>query len=564
MILDAKVLVVDDIASNRFIIITHLKKQNITNIVEAENGSEAIECLIKYKFDLVLLDVMMPEVNGYEVLKWMKKNKEFRHIPVIMITALDDMAITVKCIESGAEDYLSKPFNPVLLRARVTACLEKKHLRDVEREYLRLYDFATGLPNRDLFLKRLKEALHRWRLYPSLFSVLLIRLGKYRMILDGLGQGAGDDFLIAQAKRLGSMVPPNSFLACLGHNEFAVLLNDLSHAADGNSLARKIHDELEKPLKIREHDISGSVTVGLSFSSSEYETPEDMFRDASLAANKAEQTGGYQIFDENMHKEAMKRLEMEIELKAAIQEKQLILYYQPIITFASKNIISFEALVRWLHPTKGMVPPDEFIGLAEETGLIIPLGTWVLEEACRQAARWKSLLDEKARMTIGVNVSAHQFTKTGFIDILKNAIYSAGLKGSELKLELTETALIDNPDQVEHVLNQVRDLNIKTALDDFGTGYCSLSYLHRFPFDSLKIDRSFVSHIDVEQKNHEIVSSTIALAHKLGMEVIAEGIETYNEEEALRRMNCDCGQGIFFSSPLPEKEAADRLLNDNA
>lgn len=564
MIPDARVLVVDDIASNRFIIITYLKKQNIPNIVEAENGSEAIECLMKDKFDLVLLDVMMPEINGYEVLQWIKKNKDIRHIPVIMITALDDMDITVKCIEAGAEDYLSKPFNPVLLRARVTACLEKKHLRDVEREYLRLYDSATGLPNRDLFLKRLKEELHRWQLHSSLFSVLLIRLGKYRMILDGLGQGAGDEFLLAQAKRLGMLVPSNSFLACLGHNEFAVLLNDLSHAADGNVLARKIHDKLEKPLKIREHDISGSVNAGLSFSSPEYETPEDMLRDASLAANKAERTGGYQIFDENMHKEAMKRLDMETELKTAIQEKQLILYYQPIITFASKNVISFEALVRWLHPTKGMVPPDEFIGLAEETGLIVPLGTWVLEEACRQAARWKVLLAEKTHMTIGINVSAHQFTKAGFINVLKNAIYNAGIKGSELKLELTETALIDNPDQVEDVLNQVRELNIKTALDDFGTGYCSLSYLHRFPFDSLKIDRSFVSHIDVEQKNHEIVSSTIALAHKLGMEVIAEGIETDNEEEALRSMDCDCGQGNLFSLPLTEKEAAKRLLNDNS
>lgn len=560
MITDATVLVVDDIASNRFILVKHLNKQGISNVLQAQNGREALELIQSNPVDLVLLDVMMPEVDGFEVLEKMKADENLRHIPVIMITALDDMESTVKCIQFGAEDYLLKPFNAVLLQARVTACLEKKHLRDVEREYLRLYDFATGLPNRDLFLNLLADELRRLERHPSLFSVLLIRLGRYQMILDSLGQKAGDAFLVAQGNRLKKLLPENVVLARLGYNEFAVILNDLGHAAYGNAWAQRIHQKLEKPLKIMEHEILPSIHIGLAFSPTGYDRPEDMLRDAGLAANKVGKRGGYQIFDEAMHKEAIKRLEMENELNSALEEHQLHLYYQPIVSLASEKITGFEALIRWQHPVKGIVAPNEFIPLAEETGFIVPMGSWVLDEACRQAAKWESMLGDKFQMTIGVNISAHQFAEENFVDTIKTALAKAQIDGSRLKLELTETAIIDNPEQVKHVLSEVQKLNIKTALDDFGTGYCSLSYLHHFPFDSLKIDQTFVRQIDTKHKNHEIVHSTITLAHKLGMDVIAEGIETVEEAEALRNMNCQYGQGLYYESPLPVEDAENLLL----
>lgn len=562
MLRDATVLVVDDIASNRFILVKHLNKQGISNIMQAENGREALELLQSDDVDLVLLDVMMPEVDGFEVLEKMKADENLRHIPVIMITALDDMESTVRCIEFGAEDYLLKPFNAVLLQARVTACLEKKHLRDVEREYLRLYDFATGLPNRDLFLNLLADELRRLERHPSLFSVLLIRLGRYQMILDSLGQKAGDSFLVVQGNRLKELLPENAVLARLGHNEFAVILNDLGHAAYGNAWAQRIHQKLEKPLKIMEHEISPSIHIGLAFSPTGYDRPENMLRDAGLAANKTGKRGGYQIFDEDMHKEAIKRLEMEAELKSALEESQLHLYYQPIVSLTSEKITGFEALVRWQHPVKGMVPPNEFIPLAEETGLIVPMGSWVLDEACRQAAKWESMLGDKYQMTIGINVSAQQFTEENFVDMVKAALAKAQIDGSRLKLELTETAIIDNPEQVKHVLGEVQKLNIKTALDDFGTGYCSLSYLHLYPFDTLKIDQSFVRQIDTKHKNQEIVHSTITLAHKLGLDVIAEGIETGQEAEALRNMNCKFGQGLLYEFPLPVEDAEKLILQN--
>jgi len=560
MMSDAKILVVDDIASNRFILVTHLKKRGISNIIQAENGREALEILTTSRIDLVLLDVMMPELDGYEVLKQMKADENLRHIPVIMITAVDDMDSTIKCIEIGAEDYLPKPFNAVLLQARINASLEKKHLRDVEREYLRLYDFTTGLPNRELFLVRLDEELTRLKRHPSLFSVLLIRLNNYKRILDSLGQKAGDEFIVVQGKRLEDLQPSNALLARLDHDEFAIIYNDLAHAANGTALAQQIHQKLGDSLNMNEHDIAGGIDIGLSFSSTGYDSPEDMLRDARLAANKAGQRGSYQIFDDVMHQEAMRRLDLETELKTALEKGQFRLHYQPIVALTSGKITGFEALIRWQHPDKGMVPPLEFIPLAEDTGLIVPIGLWVLEEACRQAGKWDTRLDNGRRITVSVNISAHQLKEANFLNNLNGALAKVQLQGSLLKLELTESAIIDNPDQVNHVLTEVQKMNINTALDDFGTGYCSLSYLHRYPLNTLKIDQSFVRDIETKQINQRIVQSTIDLAHKLGMDVIAEGVHTDKELEVLRDMDCEYGQGMYFSPPLPVEDATNMLF----
>ena len=556
---DARVLVVDDVASNRFILISHLKKQNIGNISQAENGRLALEHLQQQPVDLVLLDVMMPEVDGFQVLEKMKADERLRNIPVIMITALDDMDSAVKCIEFGAEDYLLKPFNPVLLRARINACLEKKHLRDVEREYLRLYDFATSLPNRDLFLQRLGDELRRWERRPFFFCVLLARLGQYQVILDGLGQKAGDTFLLGQGQRLQKVLASGAFAARIGHNEFADLLNEIDHAAQGNALARQIHQSLGEPIKIIDHELSGNIQIGLAFSPTGYRLAEDMLRDAGLAANKVGSRGGIQIFDDAMHKEAMKRLELETELKSAMKQGHLKLYFQPIVSLTTEKIVGFEALIRWRHPEKGMIPPDQFISLAEETGLIVPIGTWILEEACRQAAVWQAQIGHAGPISIGVNVSAHQFGEKNFVTLVKDALAKCGVSGAHLKFELTETALIDQPQQVQQVLNDMKALNIQAVLDDFGTGYCSLSYLHRFPFDTLKIDQTFVRGIDAKSKNHDIVHSTIMLAHKLEMDVVAEGIETREEFATLRAMNCEFGQGMLFHPPLAAEDA-EKLL----
>ena len=555
MIYEARILVADDIRSNRFFVVNHLKKRGFSKFYEAANGIEALAHLRNHKIDLVLLDVMMPEMDGREVLKTIKADKSMRHIPVIMITALDAMDSTVECIENGAEDYILKPFNPILLNARINASLEKKRLRDVEREYLRLYDAATGLPNKDLFLMRLTEEMERSRLHASLLSVLVIRFKRYRILMDSLGQIAGEQYIVTSAKHLSDCAPDRALIAPLGRSEFVLLIYALNGPSEAIAAARNIFRELGETIEIEGHEITGKIQVGLAFSSTGYNKPQNFLRDAGLAANSADQETGYQIFDAVMHQAAMHRLILEPELKRAIDKQQLVLYYQPVVDLKSGSISGFEALVRWVHPDKGLISPDVFISLAEETGQILQIGKWVLEEACRQAAVWESADDGSRSFSIGVNVSAQQFTRPEFIDTIEQALEKGRCRCSSIKLELTETAIIDNIQQVERVTEQLKALEIKTALDDFGTGYCSLNYLHRFPFDTLKIDKSFVHNINSETRNRDIVESTIMLAHKLGMEVVAEGVENQAEADMLAGMNCDYGQGHFFSRPVPAEEA---------
>ncbi|MFH1981550.1 MAG: EAL domain-containing protein [Pseudomonadota bacterium] len=562
MFSDAQVLVVDDIRSNRHYLIKHLEKQGIRHVFEAENGREALDILSRQHIDLVLLDVMMPEIDGYEVLRQMKSQETLRDIPVIMITAVNDMESTVTCIENGAEDYLPKPFNPILLRARVSACLEKKRLRDVEREYLRHYDAGTGLPNPTLFLNRLTDEIGRWQYHHHLFGLLFIRMGRHRMLVESLGQKEAEAYTIKQAARLQALLSPGALLARLGQNEFGILLYHANHPAEATALAGHLLEALNRPIVIGGHDITGRIHMGIAFSSSGYRHAQEMVRDAGLAANTADPVSGYQIFDRKMHQNAMRRLTLEPELQKAVEDNQLRLYYQPIVNTANGRVVAFEGLVRWQHPERGMIPPDDFISLAEETGLIIPIGKWVLEEGCRQLRRWRDDFPKRTDLMLSINVSASQFKDDAFVSVLEEALSSTGVSGRHLKLELTETEIIDNPNQVENVLEQIHRLGISAVLDDFGTGYCSLSYLHRFPFQVLKIDQSFVRGIDRENKNQSIVESTLLLAHRLGMEVIAEGIETQEELAVLKRLNCELGQGALYHLPMPAASAERHLAEE--
>ncbi len=557
---DAVVLVVDDDRSIRMILISYLKKQGVTQTLEAENGALALELLRSNWVDLVLLDIMMPEMDGDQVLSVMKSDRQLRHIPVIMITALDDMKITARCIERGAEDYLVKPFNPVMMRARVAASLEKKRLRDVEQEYLRTYDAETGLPNRQFFIRRLTGEIQRSRRHPNLFGILLIRLGNYHMLTVSLGKKAADEYLSERAKLLTDILSNDgSVLARAGDNLFAVLLVGLNFTAQGDAVAVEVHRRLSESMSLQGHDISGRISIGVVYNNPDYTGAESMMRDAELAARRIGPLGGFQIFDEAMHREAMRRLDLEPELRNALKNNHLALYYQPIIRLEDQSIVGFEALVRWLHPEKGIIPPDQFIRTAEETGLIVPIGTWVLQEACRQAARWGHLVDKYAIFSISVNLSAHQLIEPDFLDILEQALKEADIPGHRIKLELTETALIENPDRTEQILKEVNRFNIKTCLDDFGTGYCSLHYLLRYSFSTLKIDRSLISQIGEQPRSRNIIGSTINLAHQLGMDVVAEGVETPQQAEALRSMDCEYGQGQHFNHPLPHDKASDLL-----
>ncbi|MFW6284328.1 MAG: putative bifunctional diguanylate cyclase/phosphodiesterase, partial [Desulfosalsimonas sp.] len=537
------ILVAEDVRSSRRALVSMLQKQGFSSIYEAQNGQQAVDMLRSQSIDLVLLDIMMPEVDGFAVLKAMKADVGLRLVPVIMITAIDDMDSAVKCIEMGAEDYLIKPFNPVMLRARITASLEKKRLREIEKEYLRMYDSATGLPNRRYFTQRLTEQLHRSQRHPSLFAVLAVRIGKYPAIFETLGRKTGDRYIFERAGQLKKILPDDAVIARTGEQTFGVILFDLPSPAAGNAAAKNISETLASPVYLEAREFTGNIQVGVAYNDPPYSNAETMLRDAGLAAGQVDTLGGFKIFDDTIHQAAIRRLELEPALRQALENNQLIMHYQPIVSLQDGGIKGYEALVRWQHPEKGIIMPDEFIRIAEETGLIIPLGSWVIHEVCRQAACWQNQGCRDSRLTISVNVSARQFTEPAFLSVVQSALQKSGIQSSCISLELTESALIENSQQVTEVLDELRRIKVRTSLDDFGTGYCSLNYLHQYPFDTLKIDQCFVRHIDSSSRNQAIVSSTIELAHRLGMQVVAEGIETEAEMETLKQLNCEYGQG---------------------
>ncbi|MFP4257033.1 MAG: EAL domain-containing protein [Desulfobacterales bacterium] len=557
---DASILVVEDVKSTRFALVRMLMKLGFSLVHEAENGKQALELLRSSGIDLVLLDVMMPEVDGHEVLNTMKKDPDLRQIPVIIITALDDTDSAVSCIEQGAEDYLTKPFNPVMLRARIVASLEKKRLQDIEKEYLSLYDPLTGLANQRNFLRRLQEQINRSKRRPALFAVISLRLGKYSMIFESLGRKAANEYLLKRSGQIENVLPEDAMLARTGEQNFAVLLFDLPSAARGNAYAISIYEALSTPVNLSGHEIAGRVSVGVVYNQPPYNDAETMFRDAGLAASRSGLRGGFKIFDESLHQEAMRRLALEPDLRRALNNKEFQLHYQPIVLLKNGALAGYEALVRWLHPEKGIILPEEFISIAEDTGLIIPLGSWVLYEVCSQAAEWENITGRSRNFTISVNVSAHQFADPGFLSVLQGALEKTGASTARINLELTETSLISNSEQLAEILDELARIRVSTSLDDFGKGYCSLNYLNRFPFDTLKIDRSLIKNIHRIPRNQAIVSSTIELAHRLSMNVVAEGLENTEEVEALQDMGCEYGQGWFYSRALTRKKAEQMLF----
>ena len=552
---DAAILVTEDVNSVRLALVRMLSKIGFSEIYEAGTGKQALERLKNTRIDIVLLDVMMPEMDGHQVLKTMKADVNLRQIPVIMVTEVDNMASAVTCIKNGAEDYLTKSFNPVMLRARIFASLEKKRLQDIEKEYLKMYDSATGLPNQRYFLQRLTAQIHRSDRQPSLFAVLCVQIGTYKMIFESLGRKAANQYLENKAGQLKTLLPGDALLARTGEQTFSVLLFDLPSSAKGNTTAISVYEALSSPVNLADHEITGRVNVGLVYNNPPYKSVETMFRDSGLAASRAGLRGGFKIFDDTLHQEAMRRLALEPDLRRALNNHQFLVYYQPIVHIGNGNVAGYEALSRWIHPEKGMIMPDGFISMAEDTGLIIPLGNWILSEVCRQASKWEKKAGKTNDFTISVNVSAHQFADPNFLSMLQAAFEKTGASSRHICLELTETSLIENAARLTEILNELAHINVRTSIDDFGKGYCSLTYLNQFPFDTLKIDKSLIHGICDSPRNQAIVGSTIELAHRLGMNVIAEGLEERREAEILRDMGCEYGQGWYYSEPLSEEQA---------
>jgi diguanylate cyclase (GGDEF)-like protein len=393
------------------------------------------------------------------------------------------------------------------------------------------------------------------------FAVLFLDLDRFKVINDSLGHVVGDKLLVGIARRLETAVRPGDTVSRLGGDEFTVLLDDLSDAGEAEAVAGRLLEELAMPYNLGGHEVFISVSIGIALSTTGYQRPEDILRDADTAMYRAKQLGKarYEVFDQAMHTRVMDQLELERDLRRAVERQELFLNYQPIVSMDTGVIRGFEALVRWQHPERGVIPPAKFIPTAEETGLIIPIGIWVLGEACRQMRRWQELCPADEPLTINVNLSGKQFTQPDLLEQIKEVLRETGLDPRSLKLEITESVVMENIETATRMLEQLRALGVELSIDDFGTGYSSLSYLQRFPVGTLKIDRSFVSRMTESEGTAEIVRTVMRLAQNLGMDVVAEGVETERQREQLRALECEFGQGYYFSRPM-DGEAAEAFL----
>ena len=425
------------------------------------------------------------------------------------------------------------------------------------------YDPLTDLPNRALFLDRLQHLFHRARrsLGNPRFAVLYLDLDRFKAINDSLGHPVGDEVLSATARRLERCIRPGDTLARLGGDEFTILLDDVRSEADATGVAERIHEEVAAPLQVRGAEVFTSVSVGIALSSAGYESPEDMLRDADTAMYRAKMGGRarHQVFTGDMHQRAVSSLRLETDLRHAVERREIVPFYQPVVELDTGTVVGFEALARWRHPSRGMLMPDLFIPVAEETGLVVELGEWMLAEACRQTCEWQRRHPRWSKLGISVNISSRQISQPGLAAEVERVLGATGLDPTCLTLEITETALMHNLSVGASVVQRLAAMSVGLHLDDFGTGYSSLAYLHSFPVQALKVDRSFVNRMDRQPQEAAIVKAIVSLAHDLGIEVVAEGVETRAQVAALRALHCGRGQGFLYSEPLPADQA-ERLL----
>jgi diguanylate cyclase (GGDEF)-like protein/PAS domain S-box-containing protein len=428
------------------------------------------------------------------------------------------------------------------------------------------HDALTGLPNRILLTDRLSLAVERAKRNRDYqFAVLFIDLDRFKIVNDSLGHQFGDQLLIEVSQRLQRCVRAVDTVARLGGDEFAILLDGIEGADTAAPTAERIQGQLTSPFNLSGQEVFISASIGIAFSTTGYDRPEDILRDSDTAMYRAKANGKarHEVFDQAMHTRAMEQLQLENDLRRAVERQEFAVHYQPIVSLESGQVRGFEALVRWQHPQRGLVSPAEFVPLAEETGLIIPLGMMVLREACRQTASWQQQFPAEPPFTISVNLSAKQLKQLDLVEQIERILREAGLRPDCLRLEVTESLVMENAEIAASILGELKTIGIKLSLDDFGTGYSSLSYLHRFPFDILKIDRSFVMRMGRDQGSAKIVKAILMLASELDMAVVAEGIETEPQQEQLRALHCAYGQGYLFSKPLAA-EAMETLFGKHA
>jgi diguanylate cyclase (GGDEF)-like protein len=569
----AKILVIDDEPLLEYVILQLFRHQISTQELEFEfaiNGVQALEKLqTDGSFDLVLTDINMPEMDGLTLLENLPAIDPT--LKAVVVSAYGDMPNIRTAMNRGAFDFLTKPIDFDDLKITINKALEFVRItREKEQQlatanaqihYQAFYDELTGLPNRNLLLKEMRSGINALIKLGHLKALLFLTLNRYQIVKYSLGHSRGEQLLVEVGRRLEACALPTNLIARVGEDAFAIWLADITNSQLALDAAEHIRQALEIPSNLGETAVFSRVSIGVALGATGTEDPEDLLRAADAARHEAfvRGAGSIVVFDADMQSRALEQLQLENDLQNAINLQQFYLNYQPIVSFVTGQIVGFEALVRWRHPSRGLVPPSEFIPTAEKTGLIVALGEWVLSEAVACLSKWQLQFPDYVPLNMSVNLSGVQLFAPNLLPLLDSLLRVHNLKGEFLKLEITESVLMENAEEAAGVLELLKARQVKVCLDDFGTGYSNLSYLQLLPIDTLKIDRSFVCCLEEGGKNVTLLEAILNLASSLELEAIAEGVETQDQLIILRSLGCNSYQGYFFSRPLEEEGAVAML-----
>ena len=592
------VLIVDNSSGVRTAMSEMLMLANL-EVIEAVSGSMALETIFAKAPDLVLLDVMLSDINGLSVLKTIRNSYSKLELPVILMTPMDTSGDIVQALDVGANDYVAKPVDFDVMWARISNQLMQKQAAEYMRssqnrleQQVRLrtaelsannirlkreikermlaedklqkqasYDALTNLPNRNLANDRLQQVLIKAQRHNLRPCVAFVDLDNFKYVNDTLGHAAGDELLREAACRLQSCARKSDTVARLGGDEFAVIIEGIGDADDAISIADNITTMLEHNVKLDEQETFTSASVGIAVYPGDGKDPRTLLKNADTAMFRAKENGRhcFQFYKPEMSVNAMERLELENSLRKALDNNELTVHYQPIVDLPNNDVDGVEALVRWQHPQKGIINPSDFIPIAEDCGLILQLGEWVIATACKQLRLWEDagLKDQN----ISINISPRQFRDQDIVALFKSHLAENNVEASSFTVEITESTLIDDIGEVERTLIQLHEMGMRLALDDFGTGFASLAYLKDFPVDMVKIDRTFVEGVPDSEEDKAIVTAIAGLARGLKLRLLAEGVENERQLEMLKGLGCQLGQGFYWSKALPADQYEQFYLN---